>query len=391
MVKVARLVLAAALLLLPFLKTDAARGQTANEVLAAAAQASAANVISFANIEFEAEITDPLTPELVNQLVDRQEQGLRIAIETYKDQPAVRQQYELLLSRNATAVKEQAKDYVRRKIIGVYRMAGPQLGGDRLFEAKVIRSNAEPYQVSILQRHLYASSLRSVQYDRSLQHAVVSGTGATLGMLEPIQVGRLFGPIATLAAGTAEVDCSFDESYPPQRPTEVCIQFQSQKPLLSGKVVVDPERGHVCPLFELDDALGPVLRVQCCDYFESASGIWFPRQCSAKHFLPEGKRDVEMQFRPGGVRLNLPLSPDLFAIDIPRGTMIHYQLGNTQQVRTNCSINVDIDGVEQLLSHRCLQPAVSSSSAFGLVLPIGLTVLAGMAVFWIRGRVRCGV
>jgi hypothetical protein len=381
-------------------------GQSPMELLKLAAESAQDKAISAAEIRFNAELHTPsLEPQGLIQIQKRQEEGIKAAIEMYKDQPEQRKKYEALLAKNDAAVASQAEAYRNIRIIGLYRLFGPLLGGDRLYEAKIQKGTDPARDTHLLQRFLDEKTVRAVHYDVRSRITVVSATAASVGIPDPVSLGRLSGPVLAGLQYEGAISCQFDESFVPNNPGERCINFEvhsvaakessgktsrpNEAQTLVGKVVVDSSRGYVCPLLEFGSPdKEPDLSIKCLDFFQvKGTGVWFPGSCQIRAKKADGLHVSKILFRPEDIVLNKRLSPELFSITIPAGTTLLYQLGQPQQRKAYCDVRIDVDGLDTLLGNKCLlTPSGEPVRRSPLLLYASLAIFVTMSLLYLGVR-----
>ena len=380
-------------------------GQAASELLDLAAESTGQNVFSTASLMFEAEILDPPpSPEQIKMLTDRQAETLRFAIETYKNLPEVRKSYEDRLPGVAADVAARAADYRMRKVEGSYFRSGPRFGGDVFYEVKVKKGGDDPYGCLLLQRELDEKNLRSIYFDVRSKSVVASPFAASVGIVEPILVGRLSGGVLRLVESKAIRSFRIDEAFPKSNPKEVAIRFEEKLPIkvgdnetsdivISGLVVVDTSKGYVCPLVELRSGEdGVIYQASCKDYVKVGnSNIWFPTYAELNSKELGGDIKVTLRFKESTMRFNEPLSKDIFSIDAPSGTQFLYQLGKPRNAGSICPIKVRIDDLDYLMEHECLrvsniEQSDSMPSPWFVVLSISLICFVVGALYFGRRK-----
>ena len=342
-------------------------GQTPQEVFQAAAEAASNHAMIDAEVRFSADILAPkLDVEGLAGLKKRKEENLKAVIEMYKDQPILREQYEKALANNDKDVTLRAEAYRQIAMLGLCRTWGPTIGGDRLFEAKIQKGSDPPYDCHWLQRFLDQKNVQSVFYDVSSRTVIVSDTPQGCGIPDPLTLGRLSGPALL---GLQHITCKIDEFWKSERKEEVCIKFEIQGGAdsatsnqagelmkLTGRAVIDPTRGYTCPLFEYGRVgMDPDLSIVSSGFFKvKGTDVWFPQSCVVRTKMADGVEVANVSFRPEDVVMQQDFSAEMFALKIPPGTDLLYQLGVPQQRKALCEVTIDIDGIGNLLDNKCL-------------------------------------
>jgi hypothetical protein len=68
----------------------------------------------------------------------------------------------------------------------------------------------------------------------------------------------------------------------------------------------------------------------------------------------DGVEVANVSFRPEDIVIQQDFSTEMFALKIPPGTDLLYQLGEPQQRKALCEVTIDIDGIGNLLDNKCL-------------------------------------
>jgi hypothetical protein len=337
-------------------------GQSPDAVLRSAASSCGENAIHSADIEFRAVVeSPPPSAEKVQAAVDRNEAALRMQVDKFEGQPEVQELYEKALVNNKEVVSEQVIANANREIVGVFRVQGPEFGGDRMSEVRVRTGNSEEWtdRISLLVRRLDPKSRVTLSFDSDARHAMIHGGAASVGITEPRLLGRLSDPVLGWVNELDGLEYSLDKEYSLEHAEQVCVtlsgSFEGQD--VFGRVVTDPTRGHICPLVEFGFGKDRVdARVECSEFFlDESSGLWFPGKCNTETPSPSGPIKVEYTFRPSGVRLNRPLPSDALAMQLPAGTAISYQLGGRpQELESTGELSLTIDDLDKLPSHESI-------------------------------------
>jgi len=342
--------------------------QSPSEVLWQAVEQSNLATISFAEIEFDCEISSPpMSPQQEAAIVRGQAEAIQKQIDAYADNPQIQKIFEKALAANAKVMSAQVKASSNRKISGLFRMFGGGFGGDEIYEVRVQKGNTDPFELSLLQRRLDERTLLNISFDATSRLVQVTSSPATVGVSNPLLLGRI-PVIFQDVLRDKRLECSFDETYEKEVASEVCVAFQLQAEDdgLYGRAIVDPSRGYICPLFEIGTEQGQVaMRSKCSGYFQVASTEhWFPRECFTEAEMQDGITTTRYSFDPANVRLNEPLAKEIFSISVPAGAHVQYQIGESQYVTAVCGFDVGIDDLDNLLSHQCLD--LEGDSASGL-------------------------
>jgi hypothetical protein len=354
------------ILLLVLALAEPASCQSPIELLRSAAKAG----VHAAEIRFSAEIVAPsLSGERLSEVQSRQREALQAAVAMYKDQPELRAQYEAALSRNDDAVARQAEAYRNVSVMGLYRAFGPALGGDRLYEAKIKKGTDPLRGYYSLHRFLDYKDVRGVLFDVNIKTATVNNSPTSLGIPDPISMGHMSGPVLLGLKNEEAFSCEVDTSYKTSNPNEVCIRFEMRgytsgteeiKPIevrhLVGRVVVDPSQGYVCPLFEYgNQGEKPELSITSSKFFQvKGSDAWFPEYSDIQMMKKDGLHSIKFSISSGDVVVYKILPQNLFSITIPAGTTLLYQLGDSHRRKAICDVEISIDGLDSLLSNKCL-------------------------------------
>jgi len=120
---------------------------SARSLILKAADNRGARVIHSGEIPFQAVIKmPPPTEARIKQAVDRQKSALIDQIDRLASQPEIRKLYEDALNHNKSVVTQQVIANANREILGIFRLLGPELGGDRVGEIRLRRGGASDWE-----------------------------------------------------------------------------------------------------------------------------------------------------------------------------------------------------------------------------------------------------
>jgi hypothetical protein len=335
-------------------------GQTATEVVSMAVRASFEDTMSSLSVQFKAKISDPpVSDEQLGLLVERERKALLFSMEMAKNHPELLKQYEDFLPNIEEAVRQKAEAYRIREVEGVYRRSGPFLGGDSIYEVMVEKGGEPPYGVFFLERRLDEQNLRSVQLDVSSKLVIVSSSGGSAGIPDPVYLGRL--PVLFYSLyKSSPITVAFEEFNQEQNAGDIAVSYRfgeiGSPEAVFGRLVINTERGFICPYFEMNNSLGLVSRIVCDDFVQVGPGRdWYPTSATVIGNGPHGGvQETSISIRESSLRLNETLPQEIFSIAVPAGTSFFFDLGSGLRAQSQCAVTVDIDGLPALPDHKCL-------------------------------------
>jgi len=335
-------------------------GQTADEVVSKAAKAAYDDAPTSLSVQFNAKITDPpVSDQQLALLVERQREALRFSMETFKGHPDHLKGIEDALSGIEESTRQKAEAYRIREVEGIYHRSGPFFGGDSIYEVMVEKGGESPYGVFLLERRLDEKNLRSVQYDVDSKFVIVSSSGGSVGIPDPMNLGRI--PIVFLSLYSSSLITVEPEEFDQrQNAGDISVSYRfgeiGSPKAIFGRLVINTDRGYICPYFEMNDSSGLVSRIVCDDYVQVGPGRgWYPTTATVVGRGPNGGvQETSIRIRESSLRLNKPLSREIFSVVVPSGTSFIYELGPGLRAQSQCALTIDIDGLPSLPEHKCL-------------------------------------
>lgn len=320
--------------------------------------------------------TTPPTKEQIARRVAEAQKAIRARSEQLAGNEKAQRIYQDSLKNLEEEIARQMIANASHKADYYFLLGGAKFGGDRYVEFSRLDPNNKPAARPsvVLERSLDGARSLCLFLEGKVGDAVATRRSMFPGTQEPQCLGRLSGYLIELfgpnrlakARAFDEVVASIEGSPADPKASdtvrEVICSCRGRTSTI--KLRIDPARGYITPLVQELDAVGNLLREWVSsDYFQDeATQLWFPKVCSYRETaaMPsQGPRMERYEFTPDGVKLNVDVPAERFALKLQGGGIVldaTGERGNQPSYVAERELPLSLDDLEQLSSLPGLKP-----------------------------------